>query len=407
MSDKIQLHEKLILFFLLCVFILSITIPPIHFLSTVYVRLFLFVTTITVYFSFKQIASISVKGSILLSTLLVAVIFVFLWSAFYVNFDANMNLDSILSILSFIMNFGLFFFILSKSLRLSERKFEFFTSLILYFAIALSVIGVLFHILGVHYLPQFANTTAGLFGHPNTASMFYTICIPVLMYKYFSKNISTLKFSLLMFLFLYVLLFTFSRAGYIGVGVGILIYTFYKSKTLFVFVTLFVLVVVFTVVLDFAGSKSDSSASRFLLWLAAVNIITQSTTSLLWGYGPDNAMSLFMNEKFFFGNEPVPNPHNLILLLTMQFGLVFTITMAVFIIAVLTKAVIVKIRNKKFANDQKLNLCITIIISLILQNMLEDFVASPRYFAMPVFLICLGYAYYTVQLQNIISSSEE
>lgn len=404
MYSRFHLDEKLILIFLLIVFSLSLTIPVLPNLNNIIVKIFIFTMVILINLSIPKILDSKINSPELIDFSFILVIMSFLISCFYINLEENLNVDSLLSILTYVMNFVLFFLILSKNFRLNDTKFDVFTNIIIYFAIVLSIISLVYFYFGIHSIQLYSNTSAGLFGHPNTTSMFYTICIPVLIYRYFSGKMNFPVFLCILILFLTVLLFTFSRAGYIGVGTAILIYTFYRSRVLFVLVSIIVAVIAYTIVLDFATSKVDSSASRFLLILAAVSIITRSQNSLLWGYGPVNSVNVFIQEKIFYGNEPVPNPHNLLLQLTIHFGIIFTILTSISIIILLIKGMILKFKNEKFKNDQRLNLSMTIIIALIIQNFFEDVVVNPIYYVMPVFFFFCGYIYYTIKLKDIIGT---
>ncbi|HMS65798.1 MAG TPA: O-antigen ligase family protein, partial [Ignavibacteria bacterium] len=378
----------------------SLTIPSIHFLNDISVKIFIFISVLTIGFTFSKLVSLKINTPGFLEFLFLMLLTAFCITCFYINLENNLNSYSLFSILTYVINFVLFFFILGKNFRINTTKFDKFTDIIIYFAIVLSLISLIFYIQGIHFLSLYSHTSAGLFGHPNTTSMFYTISIPVLFYKYFTKRISNVVFTCLLILFLSVLLLTLSRAGYIGVGVGILIYTFYKSRTLFVFVSILVAIVAMTIVLDFASSKVDSSASRLLLILSAISVITRSNSSLMWGYGPVNGTNIFIQEKFFFGNEPVPNPHNLLLQLSIQFGLIFTLLAVLTVIVLFVKGMILKFRDERFKYDQRLSLCLTIMLSLIVQNFFEDVLVNPIYYVMPVFFIFSGFVYYSIKLKN-------
>jgi O-antigen ligase len=406
MSKRFNLDEKLILIFLLIVFSYSITVPAIHFINNISVKIFFFLLVLVLNFSLFEILNRRIKLPDFLEFIFILTVSSFAISCFYINLENNSNFDSIVSISTYIINFFLFFILLGKKFRSNNEKFDKFTNLILYTAIFLSLVSVVYLILGIHYIPLYSHTSAGLFGHPNTASMFYTICIPILFYKFFSGKITLPVFLSILFLFLLVLLFTFSRAGYIGVGVGILIYTFYKSRALFILVGLIVLLVATTIVLDFATSKVDSSASRFLLMLSAISVITASDSSFYWGNGPVNGVHIFIQEKIFFGNEPVPNPHNLLLMLSIQFGVIFTVLTSISVLVLLIKGMLLKFKNENFKNDQRLSMCMTIIISLIIQNFFEDVVVNVLYYVMPMFFFFSGYVYYSLKFKDQLKAEE-
>lgn len=400
MLRKFQFDEKLILFFLFSVLTLSFTIPYISYLSIFYVKIFLFIIIVLSGFSFEDAFSRNMKTPSVLQFFFLLTMLVFLISNFYFNIEENFNFDSLLRIASYFCLLIMFFFIFGERLRNSPEKFDLLTDFILYAGIILSAISFVFFILGIHAISQFSRTSAGLFGHPNTTSMFLTICIPVLFYKYFSKKVSFPIFAGIFFLFIVILLFTFSRAGYIGVGVGILVYTFYRSRLLFLFVLIFMLFITITVVLDFATSKVDSSLSRMLLISAAISLITSSQHSLLWGHGPLAAIQKFQAEKLFYGDEPVNNPHNLFLMLSMQFGVVFTLLLTITVFTLVLQGALLKLRTKEFHDDQRLTLSLTIVTGIIVQNFFEDVLVNPMYFFMPTFLVFAGYIYYSLKLKS-------
>jgi len=406
MAKKFQFDEKIILFFLLNVFFLSLSIPFLQILNIFSVKITLFVVVIVSAFSFTKINNYKIYKPGILESLLLLILINFLISNFYFNFTENLNYDSVISIATYIISVVLFFFMMAKRLRTGNEKFDLFTDYILFFAIVLSFVSLIFYASGIHAIPQYSHSSAGLFGHPNTTSMFYTICIPVLIYKYFTKRISFAVFSVLMFLFVTVLLFTYSRAGYIGVGVGILIYTYYRSKTLFFFVLLFVVLIAATIVMEFATSKVDSSLSRILLISAAISIITFSEKSFLWGYGPVNAIQKFQQEKLFYGDEPVKNPHNVFLMLSMQFGVLFTAIVTISVLVLLIKGMRLKSRNKNFDDDQRLGLSLTIVAGLSIQNFLEDVLVDPNIFFMSVYFIFAGYIFYSIRLKDLLVNDE-
>ncbi|MDQ3021691.1 MAG: O-antigen ligase family protein [Bacteroidota bacterium] len=234
----------------------------------------------------------------------------------------------------------------------------------------------------------------GYFMHPNTASHFYTIMIPLLLYQYFAKKINFSKFLTILILFVLGLLFTFSRAGYIGASVSLLIIAYSKSKKFF-FITIILLVIsIYLFILDFIFAKSDSSISRVLLWATAIDMIIRDGGHSLWGYGVSNALTIFQNEKIYFGStEEVPDPHNVILLLAIQFGLLFVISLILFLIVLFVKIYFIRHTDYFIENRTKIFLCLSITFGLISQNMVENVLAYPEHFVLNIFFIFIGYLY--------------
>jgi len=335
--------------------------------------------------------------------ILVSVSFLFfIISSFYINFQYNNNLKSIAKLLSYFIVIITFFYILSKYIYLSDKLFDNLVDIIIYFGIFSSLYALFdYFFLGFHPVEEYKFAASGIFSHPNTASILYIILIPILFYKYYNHRISILAFSTILILFSLGLLFTFSRAGYIGVFVTILIMTFFRSKTVFIVTSIFLIFIIFTFVIDFVFSKAASTMSRGMLIVTAVNMVFSDSTHFLWGYGVFNAIDVFITEKIFSGNfENVVDPHNVILLLTIQFGALFTISVLISIIYLYIKALIVNKKLKSTSKKSKLNVCIAITLGLIVQNLFEDQIVYPEYFFMPVFLIFFGYIYYSVKYEK-------
>ncbi|HQY21549.1 MAG TPA: hypothetical protein PLX80_11955, partial [Ignavibacteria bacterium] len=79
---------------MIIVFSLSITVPQLHFLNDISVKVFIFLTVIIMGFSFSKITEKKFNQPDLLELLFLLVTASFLISSFYVNFDDNFNLFS-------------------------------------------------------------------------------------------------------------------------------------------------------------------------------------------------------------------------------------------------------------------------------------------------------------------------
>ncbi len=260
------------------------------------------------------------------------------------------------------------------------------------------------HFSGIYLDDRFSYAAAGLFGHPNTMAFIYTITIPILIYKYFTNQYPFYKFIILMFILVIGLLYTFSRAGYIGCCIAILVFAYKRSKKIFL-LTVFILLIAFlNLFLIFSQSKGDSSYPRMLLVLTAIDMIFyRGSTFMLWGYGIFNNIKVFTSDKLFFGStEQVVNPHNLFLLLSIQFGVLFTLSLFVLFVLIILKAFLKK-KYLNFRFSQRTNLGLFVLLGLFFQNMLEDIVVYPEFFVMPLFLIFLGYLYLIVYQPIIVS----
>lgn len=332
-------------------------------------------------YAFPKISMFSVTVTFLLLSFLV--------SNFYFNSGTN-TITSYFKILSYFILFYVFLKCFAEYLFLNENSFEIFLNIILVFTIVNSILSIFFNIIGLNQNPIYPNHTLGLFTHPNTISNVFTLSIPVLFYKYFSGKINAVIFYILLLLFSYCLLFTFSRAGYLGTLIAILLITFFKSKKAFIFTLVIIAAISFYFVFDVASSKTNSSFARILLIATAIDMITTNLTTFLGGYGVYNAIEVFKNEKVFFGNyESVVDPHNTILLLGIQFGMIVSLISILIVLAISVK-VSIKAKYLDLKDKLKANLLVTVIISILFHNMLEDILVYPEYFVMPVFLTFFG-----------------
>lgn len=363
--------------------------------------IFIFLLILIVSLNFKNFFKFNLAGANKILVLLLCIAVISFSYSYIYNLKYNLNLPAISKTLSYFIVTIIFVFILSKKMYEDDVFFEFILSGLLIFGTISSVFAVAMYALGIHPIPEYSNSTTGIFAHPNTASLAYTILTPIVLYKYFSKKISLPTFVVIILLFAFCLLFTFSRAGYLGVFFGMLIFTYNKSKKIFIITAIVLLLIVSSLFLEFALAKNDSSLGRSLLLLTAINMITADQSSFLWGYGVFNSVEVFQTEKIFLGSvENVVDPHNLILLLGIQFGMIFTFSVLAIISIVIIKNFFALSKKTTFENKNKVNLCLAVTLGLLLQNMLEDLIFYPEYFVMPLFLIFFGYLYYNIKPTN-------
>lgn len=352
----------------------------------------------------KTLITVKLPSFTLLNISLSVVLFFFISSTLK-NIENNNSPLSIFKSISYIVLFITLFFYFSKKLFLDNDFFEKFLNLLISVGIFTAAFSLLIYVAGInlHSNPNYHFMATGYFMHPNTASHFYTIVIPIIIYKYVVKEISFAKFLAVIILFTLALLFTFSRAGYIGTTVSILVIAYSKSKKYF-FLTIILLVVsIYFFILDFAFTKGDSSISRVLLWAAAIEMIIRDIGHSLWGYGISDALIIFQSEKIYFGSiEEVPDPHNVVLLFAIQFGLIFVISLFVFLILLFSKIYFLRKTDYFKMNRPKIFLCLAIILGLTGQNMVENVLAYPEHFVLNVFFIFLGFLYHFINSQKKI-----
>jgi len=191
------------------------------------------------------------------------------------------------------------------------------------------------------------------------------------------------------------LLFTFSRAGYIGALVGLLIMIYKKSRFMFFVFVFFILLISSTIVLQFATAKGTASAfSRAQVMLTGYDMIVNNGLSkFIWGYGVVNSREVFIQElgSSYDVTREETGPHNFILTLGIQFGMLLTTLVCVYIFILLTRTFLSIKRNIEQGNYYKVVLSVSIVIGILIECQLEDIVVYPEFFVMPMFLIFLGY----------------
>ncbi len=391
MPPKFKLADHVIFLMLILIFYNATILPgsAIMYNGIVFIQFFLFIS----FFSLKLKENI-LKNPIpkvnTFNIIFFLILLVFFYSAFR-NIDTNKSISSLFKLLSYFVLLILLFFYFSKRILKNELLFEKFLSYLIYTGIFVSLISLVTFFTGLPLNTTYSAMTTGIFIHPNTASHIFTILVPVTIYKYFSKKISLSFFLFLIILFLVTLLFTLSRAGYIGTLLAILIITYSKSKKIF-FITIFFLIIsVYLVILDFTFAKSNSSISRIILWATAYDMIVRDLPHTLFGYGVTEAITLFRNEKFFFGSiEDVPDPHNTLLLFSIQFGVIFTFLILLIVILNYVKIFFIRKKDYYIRNKLKIFLCISITVGLSVQNMMENILAYPEHFVMAFYFIFLG-----------------
>lgn len=343
--------------------------------------------------NFNKLFNLKFPKVDIISVEIIILLIVFAFSSYYVNSSVNYEIYPFLKLFTYPILFYSFFVFFSKRFYFNDDLFEKVLSAILYFGVIHAVYSLVLVNLGVSSDELYVGHTVGIFYNPNSASFLYTIVIPILFYKFNAKKIKFLTFIIFFLILVYCLLFTFSRAGYISFFIVVMLYSYTRSKTAFFVMLILSVTLFFTVFLGFAFTKTDTSFSRALLYYTSIKMIFSDVQHFLWGYGVENAMKVFINEKINYGSfESVVSTHNFVLQLAIQFGVLLPVIFLVFVINIYFLVLKMK---KKFAEEKriKISYCLIAIFALFIQNMVEDTLAHPEFFILPVFLFLLGYLY--------------
>jgi hypothetical protein len=405
-NDQFSLPDKVILIFLAANYVVITGIPGLYSIFKIiyFVQLGIFVLYLSIYFDFDYIFNYRFRRITVTPFLIIISFLLFFISSFIVNWNYNSNWESIFKLLTYPIVFYLFFVHLARLFFYYDNLFEKFLNVLVLIAFFTALIALTMYFLGLSLSNQYQFAATGYFGHPNTAAFIYTLSIPILFYKRFTNKYSNPKFILFLVTLMGGLLFSFSRSAYLGVFISILVITYKKSKKIFAITVVLSLFIIAYLFLGFATAKGDSSSPRILLIFASLNMIfNYGSRYLLWGYGIFHNIDVFKNESILVGStEGVPDPHNMIMLSSIQFGLLFTVCLALIVAVIIAKTVFNKKENNSFF-ESKINLLISIIIGLIAHNMLEDIICYPEYYVMPLFLTFLGYLFFYSSQRQLIN----
>lgn len=370
--------------------------PGVDFLHSIvfYLDLLILVPFIVYNFNFDNFFEFKINFYNLPIFFLYLTLFFFLFSSFIVN-NSFISFNAFLKIIVYIVLFYSFFYKFSKILFKSDELFEKFLNIIIIFACISSFFSFCSVFFGFNSEGRFYGTTIGFFINPNSTAFVYSFAIPVIIYKFMTKRINNILFFIILLIFLYCLVFTLSRAGFIAVLISILFITFSKSKKLFIVISLILLVILSSYINELLSLKTDSSLARGLLFLTAISIITSTTQTFLFGYGVTNAITVFEEEKKSFGNFEVTvnNPHNFILLIMIQYGLLTLLPYLFFIFSLIIAGIKNRIKIPEIKDKRKLELCIAIVLGLLAQNLFEEIIVVPEFPVMSVTLIFMGIIY--------------
>ena len=394
-NTKFDLSQKIIILYLLFK-VLSVTygFNNISLLKSGVIDVILFAFFLVAFVDYTVFLDIFIGFKSSVTVLLTLSFFFVCYTSFFKHQDVNHNLVFFLKLFEYIVQFVALFFIFGNVLYKNPHLFEKFCTYILYFAVISSIFSLVNYETQLLYNKNYYYSTVGFFFHPNTASFLYTFSIPILIYKYITNQTSILKFISLLVLFLVTLLLTFSRAGYVAVFISVLIITYVKSKKLFLVSLILMMVIFVAVASSLVAPKSVSSVSRLQLLLTSYALLSVKN-NFLWGIGMESYKGIFFEQKTFFGNyeTDVNSPHNFILLLILQFGILTLLSYLFFIFLIIKKTLT---RLKRISDsDMKMRivLSLTIVFSIIVQNFFEEVFVNPNFPIMPVSLIFMGCLY--------------
>lgn len=372
-----------------------------------YIHITFFLIFLIIKWDFNSIISFRLKKISTDNAILFLISLTMLLGVFYFNFKGNSDLKSFFKVVSYFPVFFMFAVYIPGIFNDNPKKFEVFLNIVTVFSILNGIYGWFTLFAGLQQNPFYPGYLMGFFNHPNASGFSFSIVIPIVVYKMFMKKGNRFVMMALLVFFLVSLLFTFSRAAYIAAGISLLLLSYFKSRRLFLVMLVISFILIVTIFADFAASKGGlSSLSRLLLFVTAYDMIVADPFHFMWGYGVVNFYDTFTAEKMFLGSlEVVADPHNFILLLGIQFGMILTTLTVIYVVVTLVKSAL---SIKKYPVDSHHRhlfiFCYSSVISILIQNLFEDIVIYPEYFLMPLFFIYYGFLVKTYKSYGYLSN---
>lgn len=352
-------------------------------------------------FDILKFLKLQINLSSLENKFLYLLLFIVLIATVYFNPIEFTSIKSIINMLCYASLFIIYFFIFPKYLYKNPKYFEKFIKIIIIWGFIFAVVG--FFMLFISFNPFSANTFAlvSFINHPNNTSIVFTITfIPTLYYLLARWNALSI-FSKLFYFFSFILqivaqLFTYTRAGMIATAFGLIIFLafYYRSKFIFILPILISIIPLF-VVAFFKAKGFASFVSRFYLLIPAMEMIQKSTSRMLWGYGITNSLIEYKKNllEFNTGELTINDPHNTYVTLVLMLGLIYSITLLIFIVLLIFKYIKKIIKS----NDRKISLfyifLVSSTISIMIQGLFDAELIKIDYFVIHYLLICFGMMY--------------
>lgn len=309
-----------------------------------------------------------------------------------------------------IFYFLLYFVIFPKFLFQNPTFFKKFIKFVTYLGNIIAITAVFFLFLGINPDGTYKFYAVSFIWHPNYTAFIFTVSIFATIYYYSRGNLSVVGkiFFVSSFVIQNIALFlTFCRAAVLGVCVGYAVFLFVKYRWKLVFLLPVVPVVVSFLLQKFFLAKGlGSTFSRFLLVLPAINMITDSLTRMLWGYGMTNSFEAFKEFRDDIGVvENVNNPHNAYLSAIMEFGAIFSVVFMIFLSYVLYKIFRRSLNTHDKYEKLYFSFLLSSITALLFHSIFDSQLLMPEFFCMQFFLIFFGLAhYYILEKRQIIGT---
>lgn len=292
----------------------------------------------------------------------------------------------------------LFFIKIPRILCSSKELMHSFFRFIFYLGSFIAAFGLLIYFAGISPIEKYDFAAYSLIVHPNFTANLYTSFIICSVFYYlsykgeFSDVYRKIVFSSIVVQLL-SLLFTFGRGGYIGTAISLgLLFTFYYRKRI-ILVFPVVLTLLFLVLPRFFSAKGTGSfLSRFLLLIPAYHMMNESRTVFLWGYGAFSNIEVFSKYMVIYNimEENISDPHNSFIRLILMFGILFTVSLLVYILYLTSRLFYMVIKSTAPKDRLLYGFLFSAVAGLLVQNLFDSGLSSTVFFHIQFFLIYLG-----------------
>jgi len=344
---------------------------------------------------------------------LYALSLVFLISTVFYNIQEITVAKNLIRMISYFAYISLFFFWFPEILVNNNKYFKKLIVLIAAIGFITSTLGLILLFTGKNPVERFSDSLISIITHPNNASIIFTYTsITTLFFLFYfndTLNIVSKIFLLISFILQFIAqLYSFTRAGIIATIIGLLIFVFfyYRKKILII---LPIVIVTFPSILYyflFYKKGLTSFASRFYLLIPAYHMIIDYPSRMLWGYGLTDSFLRYQEYRFLFNvtEENINDPHNTYVMLTLMFGILFTLILLIFLFSLIIRSFIVIIKSKNKKESLIYSYLASIIIAICIQGIFDTELILTEYYTLQILLIMSGLMYLLLKDRSLITS---
>lgn len=326
---------------------------------------------------------------------LIILTFSSLFSSVLVNYGDFLLLDGVSKLIIFFLSLYYFCKFIPSKIIENSKVADIFIFLLFSVGTIASVVGLITVVEPyINPVNEAPGASISFFTHPNANAFLYCYSIPCgiyLFFKYYEKMNVDKKLILVFAILIAVAnqILTYNRSGLIAVLFGMLVFIYYYNKKLF---AVFLIVLPFAVLLLYQITTAEKGAStvvgRVGLISTGIEMLVNSRKGFLWGFGIENNFKVFEETKSFLLFQEEHNyPHNSFLFFILEFGIITFILVMTFLFKVIFSS-LVRFFKKKLDHIELLSL--SIVISVLIQSIFEDFVLFPQFYLFHLFLIFLG-----------------